>query len=264
MSAARDVAATLDRLRQRAPMVHCMTSLVAMDLAANALAAVGASPVMALAEEEVAEIAAASDALTVSLGTIDGVRLRATLRAAETAAAHGKRWVLDPVAVGATRFRAEAAARLIALGPTVVRGNASEILALGSGAGRGRGVDAAHTPDQAEDAARALARRSGSVVAVTGAVDVVTDGDRTARIAYGHPWMARVSGLGCALTGVIGACQAVVDDAFAAAVHALILFGVAGELAAAEADGPGSFRIRFLDALDRLDGGALGQRVRVA
>lgn len=259
------IGATRQRLRDRAPLVHCMTNAVTMELVADTLNAIGAAPVMTLAEDEVVEIVGAADALTINIGTPDAARLSAMRAAAKAARALGTPWVLDPVAAGATAFRRAAAGRLLALGPAILRGNASEILALADGAGRhGRGVDAADTPAPATDAARALARDHGLVVAVTGAVDMATDGERTVRLANGHPLMARVSGMGCALTALVGACCAVTEEPLAATVHALAIFGVAGEVAAERSAGPGTFRAAFLDALYGLDTQTLAARLRPA
>lgn len=251
-------AATLRRLRRTAPLVHCITNAVAADLVANAVNAIGARPVMAPSSAEAEEIVAASAVLTINIGMPDEGRVAAMAAAAEAAGRLGRPWVLDPVAVGATAWRRAIADRLLALRPGIVRGNASEILALDAGgAGHGAGVDATEAPEAAETAAISLARRHGMVVAVTGAVDIVTDGARTLHIAGGHPLMARVSGMGCALTAVVGACRAVTDDPLAAAADAVALFAAAGARVGAMSAGPGSFRMHFLDALDRLGADAL-------
>lgn len=262
MGALSSPGATLAAIRERGPLVHNITNLVAMDLAANALLAVGASPLMAHAREEVAEVVALAGALTLNMGTFSPAWVEAAELAAEAARRHGKPWALDPVGVGATGFRRDNGRRLAALGPSLVRGNASEILALaGIADSGGKGVDSADTVESAAEAADALARRLGCVVAVTGPVDRVTDGRRAATVANGHPLMTRVTALGCSLTAVSGACLAVEPDAFLAAVHALALVGVAGEQAADGAAGPGSLRVGYLDRLygltpEELDGAA--------
>jgi hydroxyethylthiazole kinase len=157
-------------------------------------------------------------------------------------------WVLDPVGVGATRFRQETCARLLALQSTAIRGNASEILALAGIGARGRGADAADPVEAAEAAARDLALRTGAVVAVSGPVDYVTDGAQAFRVANGHPLMPRVTALGCSLNGVIAAFL-VGQPALPATVAALAFYGLAGEVAANGARGPGGFQSAFLDAL---------------
>jgi hydroxyethylthiazole kinase len=267
--------ATLAAIRHQGPLVHSITNFVAMDLAANALLAVGASPLMAHAREEVAEVVALAAALTVNMGTFSP----AWVAAAELAAGEARRldrpWVLDPVGVGATAFRRDNGRRLSALGPSVVRGNASEIRALAGIAGNGgsssigstgKGADTADSVESAAEAADLLARRLGCVVAVTGAVDRVTDGRRIATVANGHAMMTRVTALGCSLTAVTGACLAVEPDAFLATVHALALVGVAGEQAARQSPGPGSLRVGYLDRLyalapRELDGAARIEQV---
>jgi len=244
--------ATLAAIRAGAPLVQNITNFVAMDLAANLLLAAGASPAMAHAGEEVEEFVTLAAALTVNTGTFTSDWVEAAVAAAAQAVATGTPWVLDPVGCGATKFRLANATRLSKIRPTIIRGNASEIAAL-SGASAaeagGKGVDSTLASDAVLDQAARLARRSGAVVAVTGEVDLVTDGSRVVRVANGHPLMTRVTAVGCALTALTGAAAAVCPDPLRAAVDALAILGVAGERAAAVAKGPGSFRVALLDAL---------------
>ena len=256
--------AALERLREAAPLVHCITNYVAMQIAANAVLAAGASPAMLHAPEEAGEFAALAGALTINIGTISQHWLDGMTRAVEAANAHDRPWVLDPVAVGATAFRRAAGERLLALNPTVIRGNASEILALAEAGGASKGADSGDPVEAAAEAAQALAARSGGVVAVTGATDLVTDGTRTARIANGHPLMPKVTALGCALTAVLGGFLASGDDPFDATTSALAYFGLAGERAAGSAAGPGSFAVAFLDALCAIDAASLDSGARVS
>ncbi len=248
-----DAWSALARLRQRAPLVHCITNYVAMDVAANALLAIGASPAMVHAREEVEDFVSISSALTVNVGTLSPPWVETMEMAARRAVDRGIPWVLDPVGCGATPYRTRVAGELARMRPTVIRGNASEVLALAGEAGGTKGVDSTRGADEAVDAARALAREMGCVVAVTGEVDRVTDGERTLAVAHGHALMTRVTALGCALTGITGAFVAVEDDPLHAATHALALFGLAGERAAERAEGPGTLRVRLLDALYALD-----------
>jgi hydroxyethylthiazole kinase len=261
--------AALRRVRATAPLVQNITNFVAMNTMANILLAVGASPAMVHAREEAGEFARIAAALTINIGTLSPAWLDGMLIAAEAAADAGRPWVLDPVAVGATALRRDAATRLLALRPTLVRGNASEIIALArsplaDGAGTGKGVDAADPVAAAELAAAELARRQGCVVAVTGEVDFVTDGERAARVANGHVMMPQVTALGCALTGVCGAFLGAGCDPFEGTVAALAYYGLAGEHASRGADGPGSFALCFLDALAGLTADALDADARVA
>ena len=246
-----DPAAILTTVRARHPLVHNITNYVVMNSTANALLALGASPIMAHAMEEVEELVSISGALVINIGTLSQPWIAAMFRAGLQARAKGVPVVLDPVGAGASRLRTDTARELIRqVRPAVLRGNASEILALGGEAGGSRGVDARHTVAQARAAAVALARAHGMVVAVTGAEDYVTDGQREARVRNGHPLMARVTGTGCAATAVTGAFAAVEPDAFQAAVAALVVFGLAGEWAAQHAQCPGSYGIALIDGLD--------------
>lgn len=255
----------LAALRGCAPLVHCITNLVAMDLTANALLAVGASPAMVYAEAEAEAFAGLASALLVNIGTPYPAWGRAMETCAARAGREGRPWVLDPVAAGATPFRSALAERLVGAGPTLVRGNASEVLALAGAAGAApKGVDSAHTPEQALGAARELARALGGVVAVTGPVDHVTDGERLLRVGNGVPLMARVTAFGCAASAVCGAFLTVVDDRLLAAAQGLAVFGLAGELAAERSAGPGELRWRLLDALYGLDANAVRAGVRVS
>lgn len=253
---------TLLALRAESPLVHNIINFVAMDLAANVLLAVGAAPVMAHAREEAADMAALAAVLTVNIGTLEPAWVEAMHLAVDKARELEKPWVLDPVGAGATPYRNEVLKALVKKKPAVIRGNGSEILAL-LGKSAARGVDSANASVEALDAARDLARKTGGIVAVTGAVDYVTDGRALAAVDNGHPLMGRVTATGCALSALVGACVAVAEDDFAGTLHALAIYGVAGELAAREADGPGSFRVCFLDTLSRLDKATLAERLRI-
>ncbi|MEI8244054.1 MAG: hydroxyethylthiazole kinase [bacterium] len=244
------IADILAALRTRQPLVHNITNYVVMNSTANALLALGAAPIMAHAAEEVEELVAISGALVINIGTLSTPWIKAMFKAGVHARKKGVPVVLDPVGAGASRLRTQTACDLVAqVRPAIVRGNASEILALG-GAGGARGVDSQHTVAQARAAAVALARTHGLVVAVTGPEDFVTDGQREARVRNGHPLMARVTGTGCAASAVTGAFAAVEPDAFQAAVAALVVFGLAGEWAAQHTQHPGSYGIALIDGLD--------------
>jgi len=238
----------LYNMRSTAPLVHNITNFVAMNVMANVLLALGASPAMVHAREEVAEFAALAQALTVNIGTPDPDWGAAMQDAAAVMNDLNRPWVFDPVGVAATRFRQDLSQKLLALKPTVIRGNASEILTLAGLSGSARGVDAGESVEAAMDSATALAQSTGGVVAVSGAVDFVTDGDRAFRVANGHPLMTRVTVMGCSLNGVIAAF-CVGQPVLEATVAALASYGLAGEVAARSAAGPGSFLPAFLDAL---------------
>ncbi len=243
----------LQAVRERGPLVHCLTNIVVAGFTANVLLAVGASPAMVENDREAAEFAAIADALLVNLGTLSAERARAMRLAAESATAHERPWVLDPVAVGAMSFRTDLAAELLEHRPAVVRGNSSEVLSLAGAAGAGRGVDSTVSSDAAVSVAGDLARRTGAVVAVSGEVDYVTDGSQTLEVHTGHPLMTKVTGVGCALGALVAAFSAVEPSPLVAAAAATIVLTVAAEEAAAASSGPGSFAVALLDALSVLD-----------
>jgi hydroxyethylthiazole kinase len=257
--------ASLQAIRQEAPLVHNITNFVAMEVVANCLLALGASPAMVQAEEEVEDFLTTAHALVVNIGTLSSGQLAAMRLAAARAAALGRPWVLDPVGAGATPWRTRAAVGLVELRPTVIRGNASEILALaGAAAGPTKGVDSSHGSDEAVDAAQQLAHSSGAAVAVTGEIDRITDGERWRKVRNGDPRMTRVTALGCAASAVIGAFLTVQPDPVLAAAEGLAVFGLAGERAAARAAGPGSLRWQIVDELALLDQAAVRAGVKIA
>jgi hydroxyethylthiazole kinase len=243
----------LAAVRARQPLVHNITNYVVMNWTANVLLALGASPVMAHAREEVEEMAGLSSALVLNIGTLSRPWVAAMVRAAGAARRKGIPIVLDPVGAGATRMRTESARKLLKdFRPDVLRGNASEIIALAGGEFRTKGVDAGCGVEAARAAATVLARKYRIVVVVTGPQDLITDGNREVRVNNGHQLMSRVTGTGCAATAVTGAFCAVEHDTFSAAVGALVVFGIAGELAARGRPGPGTYAVRLLDELDRV------------
>lgn len=253
----------LQAMRLQAPLVQNITNFVAMNIAANVLLAAGASPAMVHAPEEADEFIAIASSLTINIGTCDSAWADAMLVAARAAKAIGKPWVLDPVAIGATSFRRTLCIKLLAANPTIIRGNASEILALAGVGGASKGVDATDGVNEAESAATQLAKQQNAIVAVTGPVDFVTDGNSAWRIEGGHALMPRITALGCSLTALIGAYLAVADPA-EATLAALLHYAVAGEIAGEQAQGPGSFQVAFLDALYSLTPDQLNAKARVS
>jgi hydroxyethylthiazole kinase len=252
------------RLRAAAPLVHNITNFVAMNATANALLAIGASPAMIDAIEEVADFTPQAAALVVNIGTLSRDRLASMECAAAKASEIGVPWILDPVAAGSTPYRTAAAMTLAQLRPAVIRGNASEILTLGGDARAvPKGVESVHRPEAARAAAGRLAVALGTVIAVTGATDYVTDGRRLAAVANGHPLLTRVTATGCMATALIGAFLGAGLAPFDAAVAGLVTLGVAAEIAAAGAAGPGSFQVALMDALYRLDDAIMTARARV-
>lgn len=252
-----DLRAAREALREKQPLVHCLTNTVVQAFTANALLAAGAAPAMVDAPEEAGDFAAVASAVLVNVGTVNARTAEAMRLAARSAGDAGAPWVLDPVAVGGLAFRTGLAADLVQLRPAVVRGNASEVLALaGTGAG-GRGVDSTAGPEEAAAAAAELALRTGGIVAVSGPVDLVTDGRSTVRVGGGSALLTRTTGAGCALGALVAAYLAVTDDPLTGAVAAHAYVALAAEVAADVADGPGTFAPAWLDALDALDGASL-------
>jgi hydroxyethylthiazole kinase len=243
-----DIAADLiERLRARRPRVHCITNAVAQNFTANVLLAAGAVPSMTISPDEVVAFAARADALLVNLGTFDAERRAAAEAVIAQAETERKPWVLDPVLIDRSPPRAAYARSLAVRRPAAIRLNESEYLAL-----------AEAVPPEV------FAKRSGAVVAITGKSDLVADGSRMVRIANGHPLMASVTAMGCAGSALLAAMLAVEPDALRATAAALLVFGIAGDIAGEAANGPGSFGVHFLDALFNLDRASIRARAKVS
>lgn len=245
---ARDLASALEAVRTASPLVQCLTNIVVAEWTANVLLATGLAPAMVDNEQEAPAFAAVAGAVLINLGTPYTDTAAAMRLAADAARESGTPWVLDPVAAGGLEWRTGLALDLLERGPRIVRGNASEVLALGGGVG-GRGVDATDSPEAALDSAAATARSSGAVLAVSGPVDLLTDGHRVVRLANGSPLLSRVTGVGCALGALMAGFAAVVDDPLLAAAGATATLTVAADRAAQQARGPGSFAVLLLDEL---------------
>lgn len=240
----------LRTIREQKPLVHNITNFVVMNYTANALLACGASPVMAHAPEEVVEMVSLAGALVLNIGTLTPYWVDSMLKAGRHANELNIPVILDPVGAGATKLRTDSAKEIIdTLSIKVVRGNASEVLSLMSKDARTKGVDAIHTVDEAADAAVSLAKELNTTLAITGEVDLITDGERIYRVSNGHVLMGSMTGSGCTATALIGAFLAVDNDPVEATTTALAYFGLAGERAAAEAHAPGTFQMALLDAL---------------
>ena len=264
-----DLWADVLAVRTQRPLVHSITNLVVMNFNANVLLAMGASPVMAHAHEEVADMAAIAQALVLNIGTLEPYWISSMCQALKVAAARGIPSVLDPVGAGATRYRNESIQAILDQAmPTVIRGNASEIMSVAGLAAQTRGVDSSATVTDALQAARELAARTSGVVCVSGPVDQVLDaGGRQASLANGHEWMTRITGVGCSATALVGAFCAVQPDAWRATVSAMAYLGVVGEVAAqaarAKGQGVGSLQMALLDQLQLLDEATFVQRLKL-
>jgi hydroxyethylthiazole kinase len=256
---------SLQRLRERKPLVHQITNYVVMNETANATLALGALPVMAHAREEVEEMVGLAGALVLNLGTLSPHWVEAMLVAGRAANERGVPVVLDPVGAGATRYRTDTARRILAeVDVTVLRGNAGEVATLVGVGAEVRGVESIDTGGDPSDLAREAARALGVVASVTGPVDHVSDGERVLAIANGHPLLASITGTGCMSSAMTGCFLTVAESPLDAAAEALVAFGVAGEDAAVDAQGPGSFHVALYDALAALDPATIDARAKVA
>jgi hydroxyethylthiazole kinase len=256
---------SLRRLREAKPLVHQITNYVVMNETANATLALGALPVMAHAREEVEEMVALAGALVINIGTLSPHWVDAMLAAGRAANAKGIPVVLDPVGAGATRYRTETAKRILdEVDVTVLRGNAGEVATLVGVDAEVRGVESVGAGGDPYDIARQAGRALGVVASVTGPIDHVSDGERVSKVSNGDPMLATVTGTGCMSSTATGCFLAVADSPFDGAVEALVAFGVAGEDAARDAAGPGTFHVNLYDALAALDPTTLDERAKVS
>jgi hydroxyethylthiazole kinase len=261
---AQSSADLLTRLRQHRPLIHHITNFVVMNETANITLCAGASPVMAHAREEVAEMVAAAGALVLNIGTLTPEQVDSMLIAGRRANKLDIPVVLDPVGAGATKLRTDSARRLLSeLKISIIRGNLAELATLAGFEAKITGVDSHETGTNPEAVARTLAQKNRCVTAVTGTVDVVSDGTRVARISNGHPMMGRVTGTGCMATSVTACFAAVEPDRFLATTAALATFGLAGEIAARNSQGPGTFHAQLYDTLANLAPEALAEGARI-
>ncbi len=243
----------IENIRQKSPLVHNITNYVVMNNTANALLALGASPVMAHAEAEVVDMVNIAGALVINIGTLSDPWIKAMSKAVDRAKERNIPIVLDPVGVGATEYRTRTARNLIhAAYPSIIRGNGSEIMALCEEDVDTKGVDSTSASDLAIDSARALNREFGSVICITGETDYIISEDAMISVKNGDAMMPRVTGLGCTATALCGAFAAINPDAHMAAAHAMATMGIAGQIAAQTAKGPASLQLNFIDTLYQL------------
>lgn len=238
----------LTSLQSTQPLVLNLTNLVTMDFMANAQLAIGASPLMSVSDNELEELIAVSHAVNINIGTLDTPFIERCVKAAKLAKKYDKPVVLDPVGAGASRQRTEAALRILP-DCTILRGNASEILALCNITHQTKGVDSTHSTEEAKQAATHLAKAYNIVVVVSGATDYITDKNLSISFSYGSPLMPRVVGMGCTLTAVIAAFAGSMQDPYQAAMAATLYFSLCGNIAAKAAQAPASFQQAFIDAL---------------
>lgn len=245
---------SLELMRTAKPLILNITNIVVTNITANVLLALGASPAMSVSEDEIEELTSFAGALVLNMGTPD----RSQIKTMNLAGARARELcipvILDPVGAGASRIRTEAPLDFLEKGVVdILRGNASEIMALGGSTEKPRGVDSLHGADQALVAAKALSEKYNCVVCVSGEKDIVVSGNKTCRVLSGHPMMTLVTGMGCSCTCLTAAFASVEKDYFRAAAMGMAVMGLCGEKAASRARGPGSLETIFLDLLYRLD-----------
>ena len=253
---ASEVFKDLETIRKNSPLVHNITNYVVMNTTANALLAIGASPVMAHAESEVAEMTGIASSLVINIGTLSDSWIKSMLAAGRKAEEKNIPVVFDPVGAGATHFRTETSHKIInTVHPSIIRGNASEIMAMAEKSIKTKGVDSTSVSNEAIGAAKILNKKSDSVICISGKYDyiVCNKGNDLIKITNGDAMMQNVTGMGCTASALCGAFAAVNPQYEKAAAHAMTVMGIAGEIAGKESKGPGSFQANFLDTLYRLN-----------
>ena len=262
------MAACVEQVRSRQPIVHHITNYISINDCANVTLAIGASPIMANDPDEVAEVVSQSAALVLNLGTPNTRMLDSMQTAGKQANAMGLPVVFDPVGVGFTRVRTRAVAQLLlSVRMSAVRGNLAEIGRMAGGESQMRGVDSLAVQDNVADTVRRAAKKMGCIVAATGISDYISDGRTVIRIDNGDPWMARVTGTGCMTTSLVAACCGAMPGQLAAVAAGVAIMGLAGEMSRAllaPGDGTGTFRIRLMDAVSNMTGTDILERGKVS
>lgn len=248
MTGNHDIIRSFAAIKEQSPLVLNITNYVAMNFSANALLAIGASPMMSFFPEEMEELVSECDALVINIGCLDSLQVEAMAIAASAAQKYGKPWVLDPVGIGASHIRKKICDELVSLKPSIIRGNPSEIMTLAGLDATSRGVDSCRSSNDALSGAKALAISSGAVISVSGPRDYITDGNIVETVSNGSPLMSRVTAMGCTATALTAAFAAVTRP-FDAAFDTMMLMGLCGEAAASKASGTGSLETIFIDEL---------------
>ena len=259
-----DIEKTLNNIRIKSPLVHNITNYVVMNSTANALLAIGASPVMAHATQETEDIVTISSSLVINMGTLSEKWIDSMLLAVKKAKEINTPFVFDPVGVGASKYRTQTALKIIETAtPNVIRGNASEIMVLAQQAISSKGVDSTMQSEDAVSGAIELSKKLNNTVVVSGKVDYIITGDKISTISNGSDFMPKVTGMGCSATSIIGACIAVESDIHVACTSAMAIMGIAGDMAAELSKGPGSFQVNFLDSLYLLTGDIIKNKIKL-
>ena len=255
-------------VREKNPLVHCITNYVTVNDVANAILAAGGSPVMADDIQEVEEITAISNALVINIGTLNQRTAASMFAAADTANKKNIPVILDPVGAGISNLRNNTVERLLKNNQiAAIRGNLSEMAFCAGKNSETRGVDSNANDEKfsAAEIAKVISKKYSCVAIITGAVDIVSDGKNFAQIKNGVPAMRKITGTGCMLSGVLGAYIGAAEDKFSAAVNAVASFGIAGEVAAVKysAEGTGSLRVGIIDALSKIDDKIISERGKI-
>lgn len=243
----------LNQIRKASPLVHNITNYVVMNNTANALLAIGASPIMAHAEEEIEDIVSIASSIVINMGTLSEKWVNAMVLAIKKAKALNKPVIFDPVGVGASKYRTHTAEKIIQTAtPDVIRGNASEIIALAQLTNSTKGVDSTISSDAAVEAAQKLSQQLNNTIVISGETDYIITKEQIDKVDDGNPLMTKVTGMGCTATAIIGACLAVESDFHLAATVGMKIMGQTGTITAEIANGPGSFQMNFIDNLYNL------------
>lgn len=254
----------LKKLREKSPLVHNITNYVVMNNTANALLSIGASPVMAHATNEVEDMVGIASSLVINMGTLSDKWVEAMILAGKKATKKAIPVIFDPVGVGATAYRTKVAQQIIEeCKPTVIRGNASEIMALCNSNLKTKGVDSTVSSNAALNSAKLLAKSINAIVVVSGETDYITDGKRVTTINNGNTIMAKVTGMGCTATAITGAFAGAEEDLFVATVSAMAIMGIAGEITSEISQGPGSMQMNFIDQLYKISNADIEQRLKM-
>lgn len=252
-------------VRKQSPLIHNVTNFVVMNNTANALLAIGASPVMAHAHSEVEEMVSICQALVINIGTLDEYFAESMLLAASKANKLNKPWILDPVGAGATKYRNGLISKLITHKPNVIRGNASEILSIAqTDRAHTKGVDSLAMSDEAIDAAKKVYEKYGSIVCISGATDIIIGNGKQALIQNGSALMTKVTGLGCSATAIIGAFIATIENKYEAVCAAMAMLGICGEIAEQQSSGPGSLQMNILNKLYNITENEFSTRLKIS
>lgn len=256
--------ADIQAIKKNFPLVHNITNYIVMEQTANSLLAIGASPVMAHALEEVKDMAMIANSLVLNIGTLSSSWIQGMMLALKAANSKGIPIIFDPVGSGATAYRTDTAKSILDHGKiSIIRGNVSEIISLNGNQGLTKGVDSFLDSSDYIEQAKTVALKNNCIVWMSGEIDVITDGQSIILVHNGHSLMAKVTGMGCTATAITGAFAAVNQELLMACVHSAVLIGITGEIAAEKGTGPGSFKCAFIDTLYNISLCEIEERMRI-